>query len=71
MGYVLDAHQVQTPNEHDLCSGFICFRWIMKEWSRNCSGCKSLTDNHNQRTGHGKLKASLLNVGYSLWHQSS
>ena len=33
---------------------------------RVCNECKSLTDNHNQKTGRGKLKASLLNVGYTL-----
>jgi len=42
-------HLLQTDNE----------RMVKKVYNE----CKSLTDNHNQRTGCGKLKASLLNVG--------
>ena len=47
-----------------LCSTFICFRWIMREWSRKYTmSARVIT---TKRTGCGKLKASLLSVGYTL-----
>ena len=69
-GHVLDAHQVQTPTEHD--SEFICFRWMMREWSRKNTMSARVSDNHNQKNWAWEVESILAKCGLrSWWHQSS
>ena len=68
-GHVLDAHQVQTPTEHEIHLLQMDNERMVKEVYNEC---KSLTDNQNQKNWAWEVKSILAKCGpHSWWHQSS